>query len=249
MAGTGSQAVDRTKHENVVAWLQGFLEAFEKPVAPTPEQLRGLKLAFLPATGICSGALAGAYAKAGCNVVVASRSMQKAEDTQQKLKQDLPAARVTAMEMGEAAAAADVIFWLVPTTTKEELANSHAMLHSLKDQLQVCSVLPVHCSLTHHLHSATCKAVSWRRPITAVHATVGTPIQGKIIIDISNVAYVLDDSQWGQTSSTLMNQVGPQMVSSRCMRLPCMQQQSPFVACGKDAQLEAVDAHDQFPCC
>ncbi len=47
----------------------------------------GLTLAFLPGTGLQSGALAAAYAKAGFRVVVGSRDLGKAEGAAHKIQQ------------------------------------------------------------------------------------------------------------------------------------------------------------------
>eukprot|EP00952_Eustigmatos_sp_NYUAD-ZCMA_P010267 42177-Eustigmatos_ZCMA.PRE.1 len=113
-------SIDKSSQDRVARWVLAFCDEFDKPVRPPDSDIKRLRLAFLPGTGIQSGALCRAFAKAGCSVIVASRTLSKAQVMMQELLLELPAAQIEAMDLRSAARAADVVFWLVPTTTEQE---------------------------------------------------------------------------------------------------------------------------------
>ena len=105
------------KESAVINWVLAQAEA--NPLLPqkTPA-VAGLKLAFLPGTGERqSAALSRAFAKAGFHVLLASRTPAKAEHRAMMLRDELQQSQIEGTTYSAAAAAADVVFWMVPITT------------------------------------------------------------------------------------------------------------------------------------
>ncbi len=101
----------------VVQWVLAQCES--SPVLPANKpEVAHLKLAFLPGTGERqSAAICKAFAKAGFHTIVASRTLAKAEHRAALLREECQQFRIEGATFADAAAAADVVFWMVPITT------------------------------------------------------------------------------------------------------------------------------------
>lgn len=101
----------------VIKWV--LAQCDSSPVLPsTQPEIAHLKLAFLPGTGERqSAALCRAFAKAGFHTIVASRTIAKAEHRAALLREECQQSCIEAATFADAAAAADVVFWMVPITT------------------------------------------------------------------------------------------------------------------------------------
>ena len=101
----------------VIQWVLAQCES--SPVLPSSQpEVAHLKLAFLPGTGERqSAAICSAFAKAGFHTIVASRTLAKAEHRAAILREECPRSCIEAATFADAAASADVVFWMVPITT------------------------------------------------------------------------------------------------------------------------------------
>lgn len=105
------------KKDAVVNWVLSQCEA-SPPLPTVKPKVTDLTLAFLPGTGERqSAALSKAFAKAGFIVILASRTLAKAQQRAALLRGELQQPRIEGATYSDAAAAADVIFWMVPVTT------------------------------------------------------------------------------------------------------------------------------------
>ena len=91
------------------------------------KDLKSLKLAFVPGTGNMGGGLARLYARAGFNVIVGSRQVDKAQTKVNEIKASLTASddsksntfdNITAATNEDASSQGDIIFWCIQA--KEE---------------------------------------------------------------------------------------------------------------------------------
>lgn len=90
----------------------------------------GLRIALLGGTGDLGSGLAFQLAKSGFDVVIGSRSIDRAEKTAMDLRAELPAAKITAADNVSAAAGADLVVMTVP------YASHDATLGSIREQVQ-----------------------------------------------------------------------------------------------------------------
>jgi 8-hydroxy-5-deazaflavin:NADPH oxidoreductase len=90
----------------------------------------GLRIALIGGTGDLGSGLAFQFAKAGFDVFIGSRSTDRAETTASELRDELPAASITAADNASAAVAADVVMMTVP------YASHDATLESIREQVQ-----------------------------------------------------------------------------------------------------------------
>jgi 8-hydroxy-5-deazaflavin:NADPH oxidoreductase len=75
-------------------------------------------------TGALGFGLALRLAAAGCQVVIGSRSAERAEEAAGRLRQQVPEARAEGLENGEAAARGPVVFLTVPFRAQSENLNN-----------------------------------------------------------------------------------------------------------------------------
>ncbi|KAJ7559361.1 hypothetical protein O6H91_04G081700 [Diphasiastrum complanatum] len=124
-------------------------------------ELKKHRIAFIPGTGRMGGLIADHVAKAGLNVIIGSRSKDKAVAAAAKISHSSSNGTVTGFTNEEAASLGTIIVW----SPFGPLAERDALLKSLAQQLK-----------------------------------------DKVIIDVTNILYLLDESSWGQVSSTLLNE-------------------------------------------
>lgn len=91
---------------------------------------RGWRIAVVGGTGGLGSGLAFQLAKTGYDVVIGSRSMERAERTAVELRNELSAARITAADNVAAAAIADVVILTVPFISHD------ATLEAIRDELE-----------------------------------------------------------------------------------------------------------------
>lgn len=118
-------------------------------------------------------ALARLHAKSGFkNVTIGSRDPTRASEAASRLRAELTsgAEGVKAGTLSQAAADADLVFWVAGPT------------------------------------GSLCKSPDDLKPRFDVLKTLRKELEGKIIVDCTNVMYAFPDSAWGTTSSLLMNQ-------------------------------------------
>mmetsp|Transcript_37500 Transcript_37500/g.110761 ORF Transcript_37500/g.110761 Transcript_37500/m.110761 type:complete len:245 (-) Transcript_37500:341-1075(-) len=136
--------------------------------------VKGLKLAFLGGAGRMGNALTRLHARHGFkNVVIGSRDVSRATEAAKKVKAEL-GVDVGAASMEQAAAEADVVFWVAGPT------------------------------------GSLCKTPDDLKPrwdtLSALGKAVGKDLEGKLLVDCTNVMYAYPDSAWGTTSSLLLSQ-------------------------------------------
>jgi hypothetical protein len=90
----------------------------------------GLRVALVGGTGELGSGLAFQLARAGFDVVIGSRSVDRAEATAKSLRDELPEARIGAADNVSAAAGADVVMMTVP------YASHDGTLESIREQVQ-----------------------------------------------------------------------------------------------------------------
>jgi hypothetical protein len=90
----------------------------------------GLRIALIGGTGDLGAGLAFQLAKAGFDVVIGSRSADRAEATAKALRDELPHASISAAHNVSAAAGGDVVMMTVP------YASHDATLESIREQVQ-----------------------------------------------------------------------------------------------------------------
>jgi hypothetical protein len=90
----------------------------------------GLRMALVGGTGDLGSGLAFQLAKAGFDVVIGSRSVDKAEAIAKSLRDELPEASIVAADNVSAAACADVVMMTVPYSCHD------ATLESIREQVQ-----------------------------------------------------------------------------------------------------------------
>ena len=114
--------MSEVEHEKVRRWVDTYLNPnaldgeLRKNAANSLTANRPT-LAFLPGTGLQSGALAHAYAVRNFPIIVGSRSMAKAAAHAQELTKKTGNADIEGLDLEQAAKGADIVFWLIPTTT------------------------------------------------------------------------------------------------------------------------------------
>lgn len=89
-----------------------------------------LRIALVGGTGDLGSGLAFQLARSGFDVVIGSRSAERAEQTARELRDELPAANVSAADNVSAAAGADVVMMTVPFVSHD------ATLESIREQVQ-----------------------------------------------------------------------------------------------------------------
>jgi len=95
--------------------------------------IRALKLGFIPGTGNMGFALAKNHAKAGFQVFIGSRDIEKAKRAVGEIKTLIgDNAQITPGTNKEVAAKSDIIFWAIQGPLEER----HAQLASLKNELK-----------------------------------------------------------------------------------------------------------------
>lgn len=186
-------------------------------MATVAAELRGLKLAFIPGTGRMGYALARKHAKAGFQVTIGSRSFSKAQSKVQHLKEELS---VTAPKFAGGVRAAEV--------------------HDAVDEADVVfwAAGPT---------GSLCKGPADLETRYEYLRSLRKHLEGKLIVDVTNVMYAYDDSHWGRTSSLLLNQEAlgvparwtcawKHVFFKRLMADPVNDLQNPFsvLVCGDD---------------
>jgi NADPH-dependent F420 reductase len=90
----------------------------------------GLRIALVGGTGDLGSGLAFQFAKAGFDIVIGSRSVDRAEATARVLRDELPQASIGTADNVSAAAGGDVVIMTVP------YASHDATLESIREQVQ-----------------------------------------------------------------------------------------------------------------
>src|SRR3990170_8140876 len=90
----------------------------------------GLRIALVGGTGDLGSGLAFQLAKAGFDVLIGSRSVDRAEAIAKALRDELPHASISAAHNVSAAAGGDVVMMTVP------YASHDATLESIREQVQ-----------------------------------------------------------------------------------------------------------------
>ncbi len=98
-------------------------------------------LGFIGGTGPEGLGLAARFASAGEEVLIGSRTVEKAAEAVKKLKEKLPNAKVKGVENLEAVEKSDVVFLTVPYKAQRPILES--LNDSLKDKILVHVVVPL----------------------------------------------------------------------------------------------------------
>jgi NADP oxidoreductase coenzyme F420-dependent len=125
------------EHDSVRSWVDTYLNPCALTQELRDEAARSIEnplplLAFLPGTGLQSGALAYAYSDVGFPIIVGSRSHEKAATYAAELADRTGNVGVEGSDLVNAAKRADIVFWLVPTTTvsRSQHASRFVRMHS-----------------------------------------------------------------------------------------------------------------------
>jgi 8-hydroxy-5-deazaflavin:NADPH oxidoreductase len=100
----------------------------------------GEPVPIIGATGALGAGLAMRWAKAGCRIVIGSRSAERAEGAAEKLREAVPGAEVEGLHNGEAAGRAEIVVLTVPFRAQSENLNN------LRDALRPGQIL-VDCTV------------------------------------------------------------------------------------------------------
>ncbi len=98
-------------------------------------------LGFIGGTGPEGLGLAARFAAAGEEILIGSRSADKAVEASKKIKEKLQLARVRGVENNEAIEKSDIVFLTVPYKAQEEILKP--LRNSLKNRILVHVVVPI----------------------------------------------------------------------------------------------------------
>lgn len=98
-------------------------------------------VSFVSGTGPAGFGLAARFARAGDEVVIGSRALERAEEARTLVLENVPDARVTAAENEEAVAAGDVVFLTMPAQVQR--ASVEAVAGALGGKIVVSMSNPV----------------------------------------------------------------------------------------------------------
>lgn len=151
------------------------------------------KIAFLPGTSGVGKALAKNLAKAGYKILIGGAKLGEAKAAVKEIQKAAgPACPfIEAMDLKGAAAASKCVFFAMPVSGSKPCIETMKACHCLR------------CRLSNLLH---CSSQGSQEEKKDLLQELQSELKGKTIIDVTTASYLKDESKWGQTSTTHMNQ-------------------------------------------
>lgn len=153
------------------------------------------KIAFLPGTSGVGKALAKNLAKAGYKILIGGAKLGEAKAAVKEIQKAAGSACpfIEAMDLKGAAAASKCVFFAMP------VSGSITWTKTIKAK----SVMYLRSRLSNLLH---CSSQGSQEEKKDLLQELQSELKGKTIIDVTTASYLKDESKWGQTSTTHMNQ-------------------------------------------